>query len=182
MSEVKKELKRIAIETVRQKGIQGITFRDLGAAVGIKSSSVIYHFESKALLLQEIARDFSQDFFQELERIRAETSGVPRQLEALIDVFQHWEDTEQFCLCGMFAAESSQLDGDTRLIVQDYFLKMEAWVMQVLMESGTPLRHPPELTAILLVSSLEGALLLDLTEEKTRRLATVKAWIVDQIS
>lgn len=170
MSSVKQQMIDIATETARKGGVQAITMRDLGEAVGIKSSSVMYHFKNKNGLLLAIVDSYSRLFFEHLERLDSES---PRnRLMGLTDLFEEALNTDRMCLCGMLAADSSQLDNTTRASTRNFFSRMETWVRNALIEAGNDKHAAP-----LIVSSLEGAMLLDRMEENNERLNAVRDWL-----
>ena len=60
MNETKEKLIKIAITTIQKYGINGLTIRALGNTVGIKSSSVLYHFNNKDGLLNELIKVYNE--------------------------------------------------------------------------------------------------------------------------
>ena len=79
---------------------------------------------------------------------------------------------ELSCLCGMLATEADLLDSAVKTAVNGFFAKLQAWVVDRAEARGVaaPGGLPPAAFARLLVSLLEGALLLS-------RLQAHKAWV-----
>jgi len=173
MSSTKERMIAIATETAQKAGVRAITLRELGDAVGIKSSSVMYHFRSKDGLLQEIANSYLDLFFLRLKAIERTFPDPGQRLQALVDLFEEALIANKMCLCGMLAAESAELDHETQATTRRFFRRLEAWVADQLKEAGTdPVLAP------LIVSGLEGAMLLDRLDGKNARLQVVRNWLM----
>ena len=177
MATIREKLKEIATETVQQAGIEAVTFRDLGKAVGIKSSSVIYHFKNKDGLMLEIAQDYVDGFFNRIKEIDDNFDQPRDKLTALVDLFEEVVLDGKLCLCGMLASDLSALDDKTAHVVKRFFERLEAWIAKVITSRG---HYSDEYTADLayiILSGLEGAMLLDKTVGQTKRLTAMKGWI-----
>jgi len=166
---MKEKLISIATDTVQKAGIHAITMRDLGSAAGIKSSSVMHHFENKNGLLQEISSSYLQLFFERLEKIKTTIDNPDERLQSLVGLFEASLDAEKMCLCGMMAAEFANLDNKSQATTKLFFLRLEKWVAIQLLNSDAN----PE-ASTLIVSSLEGAMLLDRLDNKNVRLKAVR--------
>lgn len=173
MPSIKEKMIAIATETAQKAGVRAITIRELGAAVGIKSSSVMYHFRSKDGLLQEISTAYLDLFFLRLDGIERTTPTPGQRLQALVDLFEEALNADKMCLCGMLAAESAELDHETQATTRRFFQRMEAWAADQLKEAGAD-----PAPASLIVSSLEGAMLLDRLDGKNERLQAVRKWLM----
>lgn len=146
--------------------------RDLGEAVGIKSSSVMYHFKSKDGLMQEIASSYTDVFFDRLRDLEVRSPEPAARLQGLVDIFEEALSADKMCLCGMLAADSSQLDDRAEATVKRFFARMEEWVAEQLDGAGVT-----GVSAQLIVSSLEGAMLLDKLGSQPERLQVVRGWL-----
>ena len=60
------EILDVAEALVQTRGYNGFSFRDVAAAVGVKSSSVHYHFPTKADLGATLARRYRERFLDKL--------------------------------------------------------------------------------------------------------------------
>jgi TetR/AcrR family transcriptional repressor of nem operon len=95
---MRKKILAIAKDFIQQVGFDSVSFRDIASAIGIKSSSIHYHFPSKnslaiALIEEEIkALDFLEDLQTKEEKIGA-----------FIDLFQNNLSAQKFCICGMLS-------------------------------------------------------------------------------
>jgi len=170
---MKEKLINIATDTVQRAGVHAITMRELGCAAGIKSSSVMYHFENKNGLLQEISSSYQQHFFERLDEIKTTIDNPAERLQSLVGLFEEGLIEEKICLCGMMAAEFDNLDDRTQATIKRFFFRLEAWVATQLSDAEAN----PE-AAPLIVSSLEGAMLLDRLDNESVRLKAVREWLI----
>jgi len=177
MKQIKDKLKQIATETAQKSGVGAVTFRELGKAVGIKSSSVVYHFENKDGLLYEIVTDYRDSFFQEINNIDNKFNTADQKLAALTDIFLSVVVEGKFCLCGMLASDANALDDKTRQFVRGFFNELEQWVTEVIASHASLNNALAPGLAQIIVSGLEGAMLLDKTDGTTARLTAMKGWI-----
>ena len=176
MSETRDQLKVLATEQIRADKLAAASFRELGKAAGIKSSSVHYHFQSRDNLLTEVFNDYRDQFFSKLEN---NTSGLtrPRQrLLALFDLFETDQKQEWQGLVSAYAAGVRELPPESQHDVRSFLVEVEQWIIATL-ESASFLPIPRESLAKVLISTLEGALLLDRLQEDPNYLEAVKKWI-----
>ncbi len=103
MSEIREKLIKNAINTIQKYGIHKLTIRELGKAVDIKSSSVMYHFKSKDILMTELVKAYSEQFYIYLDEINQNTSDPKERINKLIDLYEGTIRDEKLCLCGMIA-------------------------------------------------------------------------------
>lgn len=176
MSEMRDQLKMIATEQIRQKTLAAASFRELGKAAGIKSSSVHYHFKSRDALLLELAKDYHKHFFNELQRRCRDISSPRQRLTILADVFCNDHKQQMQCLCQAYAAGIDSLNDDHRQVVQTFFTELQQWISHSLANARL-LALPRDELAKVVVSALEGALMIDRGEAEQTRLQATKAWL-----
>ncbi len=138
---------------IRDRGFNGVSFRDLAHDVGIKSASVHYHFPTKADLGAAVARRYTERFVDAL--------GDPEDADAiptLIEAFRTSLARDQLmCLCGMLAAESGGLPDPVVSETRRFFERTEDWLSAAL--SASPALGDPT-AASRLLAELEGAMLV----------------------
>ncbi len=88
---------------------------------------------------------------------------MQRKLSAFTDLFEEAAQDDKLCLCGMLAAEMSSLDENCRSLLRGFFEQAEAWLAKILKQHKGELLNPMPIKqlAAVLMSGLEGALLLD---------------------
>jgi len=172
VSNIKEDLIKIATKTIQKSGVHGLTMRELGSAVNIKSSSVMYHFKNKDGLMYELVKIYNDDFFNYLEKINRESSEVKDRLDKLVDIFESVLLEDKLCLCGMLASENDSLDITTKNQVRDFFLRLNSWI-----EENLSLLNKDLSLSKVIVSSLEGSMLIDNLEDKNSHINAVRKWI-----
>lgn len=176
MTDTRTQLKQIATEHIRRQTLHAASFREMGKVLGIKSSSVHYHFENRDALLQELVADYEQDFFRQLEEGCADLSSPTQRLQTLAGLFMNSHKAQYQCLCLAFAAAGDEASAAQRQAVQQFLLRLEDWVADTLSHAHLLSLPRPELARVI-VGALEGALLLDRDQSEPRRLQAVCQWL-----
>lgn len=176
MSNNKQRLETLATEVVQRNGLSNLSFRTLGDAAGIKSSSVHYHFPEKSDLAQRLIERYAQQFFSQLHEISESRGGLKGKLSAFIALFEDVQTNDRLCLCGMMAAEVEQLNEENRKLLKQYFIDTEQWLLNLFELHRADLRGqlPSSQLAKALLAALEGALLVDRVAGNGQRLAAQK--------
>jgi len=179
MSQNRTKLEQVATNSVQRIGINNLSFRTLADEVGIKSSSVHYYFPEKGNLANAIIINYTTQFSEQLDQIDIEKSSPQQKLEAFVKIFEKTIKADKLCLCGMMAAEISSLHEESRLLLKKYFLLVENWLNKIFtqhQESLTIDIKPRELAKIVM-SGLEGAILIDRVDSKSNRLQSQRKLI-----
>lgn len=179
MENTRQALVRNATGTVRRAGSAALNFRDLGHAVGVKSSTVHYYFPTKSDLLNEAAAEYTTAFVAALHEGARTSRSFRQDMLAMVDLFVGAQGQELSCLCGMLATEADLLEPAVKTTVNGFFAKLQAWVVDRAEARGvaTPGGLPPATFARLLVSLLEGALLLSRLQAHKASLSAARDWI-----
>jgi len=172
MSEVKEKLINIAMSTIQTSGINSLTIRELGEAVGIKSSSVMYHFKNKDGLIETLLQTYSEFFFKYLDELNLTYGDKKERLDKFVDIFEGVLQEGKFCLCGMLASENESLNEHTSENTQNFFKETQKWIAANLQDQSNA-----DEMAMVIISSLEGALLLDKLDAQSKRIHAVRSWI-----
>jgi len=180
MSDTRSQLKQIAIEQIRRRTLHAASFRELGKVAGIKSSSVHYHFENRDALLLELVKDYEQDFFIQLKQRCHELSDPGQQLQQLAALFLLSQQSQYQCLCLAFAAAGDETNDQQRAAVEQFLQRLETWISAVLARAADHPDSAPQLARVIL-SALEGALLLDRDQPQAPRLNAVSQWLTTLI-
>jgi TetR/AcrR family transcriptional repressor of nem operon len=179
MDTTRDALLRNATRTVRQGGSAALNFRDLGSSVGVKSSTVHYYFPTKADLLAAIAGEYTERFMAALDDRARASRSFRQDLLALVDLFQGAQGEKLSCLCGMLATEAELLDPGVRSAVNAFFATLQAWITRQARTRNVsrPGGLAPARFADVLVSLLEGSLLLSRLEAHRASLAAAREWV-----
>lgn len=112
---------------LRTRGFNAFSHRDLAALVGVKSSSIHYHFPSKediGLALIEAYRMEITDFLASLEPM-----PVVQRLDRFTGLFSDAARTgDQWCVAGMLASDFETLGEALQSEVRRFFNEIEAWL------------------------------------------------------
>jgi TetR/AcrR family transcriptional regulator, transcriptional repressor for nem operon len=176
MSETRDQLKVIAAEQIRQKNLAAASFREMGKAAGIKSSSVHYHFKSRDALLQELLQDYIAQFLQELEN---RSDGITSPRQRMLNFFSLCSEeisNNQQSMIQAYVAGRHELTDAGREELNGFFESLYQWIL----DSLTPARFlpvPKESLARVVVAAVQGAALADRGRESHDHLQAVGEWI-----
>ncbi len=174
MSEVTAEkVLDVAQALIQTRGYNGFSFRDIAAAVGIRSASIHYYYPSKTDLGLALVARYHDAFAAELAEIEARHPSAAKRLKAFIGLFRRTLADNRLCLCGMLGAERDSLPGPINTQVRDFFALCEAWLVEVLKQGRSvgeiEFRGPPQAMADHLLALLEGAMLVARSLEDLER-------------
>jgi len=149
---------KVTEEMVRQGGYNGFSFRDIAKKVGIKSSSVHYHFPTKEDLGVAVAKYYTDRFIDSLSSPQKLVDDGIDPIKTYIAAFKlALTKDKRMCLCGMLGAEVDGLPAGVVTETQTFFKRNLAWLEQAyaLNENKTVATQK----AIQTLSLLEGALI-----------------------
>ena len=149
---------------VQLRGFNGFSYADVAAELGVTTASLHYHFPGKTELGQALIERYAERFAAALVAIETDEADARARLDAYAGLYADVLRGRRMCLCGMLAAEYETLPAPIREKVVAFFDDNEAWLERVL-ENGRAdgsLRFdaPPREAARLIVSALEGAMLV----------------------
>lgn len=154
----------VAQSLAQTRGFNGFSFRDLAAAIGVKSASIHYHFPSKADLGVALVRRYRRAFEDALHDAEARSAAASFRLKAFVEIFRSSLEEDRLCLCGMLGAERDSLPPQVAIEVRDFFAFCEDWLasqMKQGRQDGTfDFAGSPQVAALQLLALLEGGLLV----------------------
>lgn len=149
---------------VQQRGFNGFSYADVAGELGVTKASLHYHFAGKAELGEALLTRYSERFAAALAEIDATVAPAPAKLDAYASLYADVLQGQRMCLCGMLAAEYETLPPRMQAVVLRFFDANERWLVGVLetgRRQGTlAFAQPPADAARLIVSALEGAMLV----------------------
>ncbi len=155
------EILDVAEALVQTRGYNGFSFRDVAAAVGVKSSSVHYHFPTKADLGATLARRYRERFLAKLGDMAAGADpqdAIRRYVGVFRDALVH---DGRMCLCGMLGAEVQALPPTVAAEVRDMFAQSVDWLADAMGGAEDTARTD----ALRITATVEGAMILSRTFE-----------------
>lgn len=163
----------LAERLVQTRGYNGFSYADIAASLKVTKASLHYHFPAKAALGKELIGRYERNLLAALAAIDAKVSGPREKLRRYAGIYADVLAEGRMCLCGMLAAEYATLPKAMQHELKHYFAENERWLAAVLEEG----KRAGELafagsardTAVLLVSSLEGAMMLARSHGNVKR-------------
>ncbi|WP_299139417.1 TetR/AcrR family transcriptional regulator [uncultured Tateyamaria sp.] len=157
MTDTRTRILDLAEDLTQTKGFNNFSYLDLAAAIGVKNSSIHYHFKAKkdlALALVERLRDAHNEAFKSFEHVYV----TPQErIGALINHFKCYIQNNKICMCGMLAAEFETVSPEVRKALSLYFRDLRTWLADQFAQMDDP---NPKDRALQFLSGLEGATLL----------------------
>lgn len=160
---------------VQQRGFNAVSYGDIAAELHMTTPAVHYHYRSKSDLGAALVERYRVRFGQALDQLESDT---PRQaLIGYVSLFDSVLVRDRMCLCGMLAAEYSTLPEAMQRSVLGFFADSEAWLARQLergqRDGSLTLSASPQQHAQVLLSALEGAMLVARAHNEPHRLRTV---------
>jgi TetR/AcrR family transcriptional repressor of nem operon len=154
----------VAERLVQVRGFNGFSYADVAAELKITKAALHYHFAGKAELGDALVARYAARFADALAQVEERADDAPARLDAYADLYLDVLRDQRMCLCGMMAAEYETLPTSMQDAVVRFFDDNERWLTRVL-EQGREdgiftFTGPPGDTARMIVSGLEGAMLV----------------------
>jgi TetR/AcrR family transcriptional regulator, transcriptional repressor for nem operon len=150
---------------VQTRGYNGCSYADVAFELGITKAALHYHFASKGDLGLALLTRYTDRFMEALNAADTRAgSDVAAKLHTYGRLYLDVLLGGRMCLCGMLAAEYQTLPEPMQTALIQFFDQNERWLTAVLEQGRTDgsLRFdgPPEHVAQIIVSDLEGAMLI----------------------
>ena len=147
-----------AEKMVREGGYNAFSFREIAKTVGIKSSSVHYHFPTKADLGAAVAAYYTDKFLNYL----GDPESIFQENKDPVDIYiQAFRDAlvtdKRICLCGMLGAEVDGLPEEVSAQTKIFFERNIKWLTAAYTLKGAG--KDSKARAIQAISILEGAMI-----------------------
>lgn len=147
------------------RGYNAFSYADISEVVKVSKASIHFHYATKAVLVQQLARRYRDEVIAALEQLSLQVPGAPERLAAYAG---HWEqcirtNASPFCMGVMLASELPTLPDEVKSEVQAFFRSMEAWLAATLnagvQQGALHLPRGADLEAKSLLSMVHGAML-----------------------
>lgn len=137
MTDTRETILAVARATAQAHGYNGLSFRELAKAIGVKSASIHYHFPTKSDLGVALAKRYWEDTQGTLKRVEAESKTPAACLRNYPAVFRKaLETNNRMCMCGFMSAEYDDLPEPVKVEVKAFADVHIAWLTKVLAEIG----------------------------------------------
>ncbi|WP_417431996.1 TetR/AcrR family transcriptional regulator [Kiloniella sp.] len=152
------EILNAAAVMVREGGYNAFSFRGIAKEVGIKSSSVHYHFPTKELLGVAVVAYYTESFFEALGEPEDLIAAQKDPIEIYIDVFKAaLIRDKRMCLCGILAAEVDSLPSSVAEETRIFFKRNIDWLFRSYNLKG--FNSTAKIKALQTLATLEGAMI-----------------------
>jgi len=153
-----------AEEIIQLKGYGGFSYADVAAELKITKAALHYHFPGKAELGEALIAAWAARFADALAALDAAGGPALTRLHGYIDLHARILGKRRMCMCGRLAAEYQTLPAPMRAALVKFFDHSQVWLAGGLEQgrSEGTLRFAGAArdTALLILSALEGAMLL----------------------
>lgn len=157
MSDTKNRILDAAERLTQTNGVNGFSYLDLADEVGVKTSSIHYHFKTKADLMLAMVERIEHVHGQAMDGMQARIGSPQQRLREVVKLFQGYVKAEKFCLCGMMAAELQSVSDEVKARLKSYFKQFQDWLEKQFKEMK---RRDAKGLAVGFISALEGSVLL----------------------
>lgn len=157
MTDTKTKILDLAEDLTQLKGFNGFSYLDLAAAIGVKNSSIHYHFKAKADLAVALIMRIRKTHIDAFNGLNEQLDTPEERLSSMIEHFKEYTAADKMCMCGMMAAEFDSVSPEAQRHLALYFRDLQAWLTKQFIE----LKHTdPQASALQFLSALEGSLLI----------------------
>lgn len=159
----------VAEARIRKGGFDAVSFRDIAAAVGIKSASVHYHFPHKADLGRAVVARYTERFLAALGSPSDPGETAAARLDRLAAAYEGALTRDaSSCLCAVLGAVASDLPAAVSAEVAEFYAQLLRWTEVA--TAGLPGAEPR-----LIISQLQGAMILAVALGRPQVLADAAA-------
>ncbi|MEC3920331.1 TetR/AcrR family transcriptional regulator [Nocardia sp. CDC160] len=174
----------IAEGLVQSRGFNNFSYADIATSLSLSKPALHYHFPGKAELGLALVQRYDQRFFEALSSVDGKDALA--RLEFFASQYVSVLREQRMCLCGMLAAEFNTLSVPMKESVVDFFDRTAAWLSEVLAqgksEGAFAVDGPLSTRAFVIVSSLEGAMLVARLYDDINILQTTVTHLLDGLA
>ncbi|MEH6546551.1 MAG: TetR/AcrR family transcriptional regulator [Sneathiella sp.] len=161
MGSIREKILAAAEKRVRHVGYNAVSFRDLAADVGVKSSSVHYYFVKKEDLGEALVDRYTEQFRSELDILDTDILDLKNALTAFVGLYgKALVLGDSVCLCAILGAEANGLAPRIRDRVQSFFQMNTDWLAKRFKNAPD---NPTRMAPLEIISALEGAMIISTT-------------------
>jgi len=143
----------VAKAMVQSRGYNALSFREIAKDIGIKSASIHYHFPTKAELGAALAKRYTDDAMESLEKLLASDLDLATKFARYVSVFRAaLLNDNRMCLYGIMAAEYGDLPPAVRSQVDAFSAANADWLSRLL--------GSDQARALAIFAAIEGAQLV----------------------
>jgi TetR/AcrR family transcriptional regulator, transcriptional repressor for nem operon len=176
----------LAERLVQTRGFNGFSYADIAGALKMTKASLHYHFPAKAELGRDLIRRYEKNFLAVLAAIDRSVTKPREKLRRYAGIYADVLRNGRMCLCGMLAAEYATLPRTMQKELRHFFEENERWLAAVLEEGRSTgelqFRGAASEVARMLISSLEGAMMLARSHDEASRFTAVSRRLIEELA
>lgn len=167
MDNREQEILDAAEQMVREGGYNSFSFRDIATAVGVKSSSVHYHFPTKADLGAAVAKYYTDKFLGQMGTPEALLEKDKDPIKTYTKAFKKsLTKDKRMCLCGLLGAEIEGLPNEVVIETRTSFERNIEWLTAAYtLRDG---KKKSKSRAMQTYSLLEGAMMMSVVLDNVK--------------
>lgn len=166
-TDTKTQILDVAQDLIQRLGVNGMSYKDISEAVGIRKASVHTHFPKKDDLLVALLDRYNDRFLRIVDGILAADDSPEIKLRRYCGLYEATlssGDQDKACLFGMVGAELASINHPSLEQVRSFYRNNEARLTTLLndgLETGDfRFSGDAAVLATLIFSSLEGGMLV----------------------
>ncbi|MDX1737882.1 MAG: TetR/AcrR family transcriptional regulator [Alphaproteobacteria bacterium] len=138
MSDRENTIIALAESMIRKGGYNAFSFREIAKEIGIKSSSVHYHFPTKEDLGARVAASYTQRFMDQLGDIEELLSHNISPIDHYVATFRRAvTEDKKVCLCGILGAEKDILPLKVLEETRNFYHQNMSWLEEAYQAIGS---------------------------------------------
>jgi len=159
MQNTETQILKVTEKMIREGGYNSFSFRDIAAAVGIKSSSVHYHYPTKATLSAAVAVYYTNKTMDHLGPPDLLIQKGEDPIDIYIKLFRKALTTDKrMCMFGMLGSEVKDLPNEVVVQIKIFFERNIEWLTEAYTLKDSI--GDAKTKAISTIALLEGALIV----------------------
>lgn len=108
-AETRQLLLDVVAETIREKGMSGVTLEGVARSAGMSKGGLLHHFPSKQDLIDALIVDLHQEFLEKLKQLADEDpEACGRRTRAYLNIVTRERDERARKVCNIIAVEDRQ--------------------------------------------------------------------------
>ncbi len=186
INDTKTQILDSAEKFTKLRGFDAFSYRDIAQEIGIKTSSIHYHFPTKDDLAVMLARRYTDSFDIYMSSIIGGQLNGAEKIGAVFNLLDTVSGKDKhFCLCGMLAADVRAVSQAVRVELERFFTSFESGLEKALYQGITDGSIVPDIdpkkAAAEITAAAEGAMLIARVRDKQNYFIETLNFILQRI-
>lgn len=151
-----------AFQLMLQRGLNGFSYRDISAPLGIKNAAIHYHFPNKMDLIMALIEDNQQVLRKSTAEFMAYGGPALPQLEGLFAfTLNQYRRGRPICMVGALAIDYDELPDNIKNANDQFMKDSNDWLTKVLKvgreQKEFAFEGEPRIKAMTILATIQGA-------------------------